>query len=136
MLKFKIENRRISYSFSFSGKYAVISGDSGTGKSSLFRLFQDADSGVRSIKFACDLPVIPISRDRDEVFLSSEHNVVFIMDENCQLLQRSNIAKLFQESDNYFIIITRKCLDWLPVSVDNVFKVVGKGKEHVLEQIA
>ena len=132
MPNFKISSRRVAYSFQFSGKYAVVTGNSGTGKSSLFRLFSDLDNGVRSIQSKCDLPVIPLYRDRDEVFLKSEHNVCFIMDENCQLLKRKDIATLLKESDNYFIIITRKRLDWLPVSVDNTFKIVSNGKLHEL----
>lgn len=135
MPSFKISNRRIKYSFSFEGKYAIIAGNSGTGKSSLFRLFSDLDGGVRSIQAECDLPVIPLYRDRDEVFLKSEQDVCFIMDENCQLLKRKDIVTLLKESHNYFIIITRKCLDWLPISVDSVFKIVSNGKLHKLEPL-
>ena len=45
-----------------------------------------------------------------------------------------NVASMLQESDNYFIIIYRKNLDFLPLCVENLYEMRTNGRGHWLVQ--
>ncbi len=45
-----------------------------------------------------------------------------------------NVASMLQESDNYFIIIYRKNLDFLPLCVENLHEMRTNGRGHWLVQ--
>lgn len=128
-LKLEIKSRRANYFLEFYGKYAVVTGNSGTGKTTFYRILQSYN-GKGSTSVTCDKPIKVLDVNADESILTKVNNHLIVIDENCALLHYPYIGKLLKESDNYFILICRKCIDWLPISVDNVFKVTSNGKYH------
>ena len=127
----KVNTKKINYRLEFNGKYALIIGDSATGKTTFHKAITTAASGHSgSTKVECEHSVIALASNADEILLEAYHDVVFVMDENCKLLHLKNIGTLLKNSDNYFVIISRKKFDWLPVSVDNVFKIKQSGQNY------
>ena len=106
-----------------------MTGNSGTGKTTFYRILQSYN-GKGSTSVTCDKPIKVLDVNADESILTKVNNHLIVIDENCALLHYPYIGKLLKESDNYFILICRKCMDWLPISVDNVFKVTSNGKYH------
>lgn len=128
----KVKTRKVDYEIEFNGKYAVVIGDSASGKTSLYKavlLINNGATGKTSID--CEYPVIAIEKNSDEDVLTKYHNHVLIFDEGCKLLRHKMIGTLLKNSDNYFIIMSRKKFDWLPVSVDNVFVIQQIGRKDV-----
>lgn len=122
-MKIEIGDTRIRYRIEIYGKYSVIAGDSGTGKTTLFELIQDYNDNPKLVKCKSDLPLVAIDRRAKEEILREYNNCLLVMDEDCRLLKQYNVASLLKESKNYFLIISRKNMNWLPLSVDNYYKL-------------
>lgn len=118
----KIGDTRIRYSLEFYGKYSVIAGDSGTGKTTFFELVQDYNDNPRLVKCDSSLPVYAIDKRADESVLTKYTNSILVMDEDNRLLRLYNTASLLKESSNYYIIISRVNMNWLPLSIDNYYQ--------------
>lgn len=122
-----VKTKRLCYEITFHGKYSIIRGDSGIGKTTLSRLLLRAELQKQAVRVECNLQVVTISATADEDVLQKHSNTVFVIDENCLLLRQSNIARILKESNNYFIIITRKQLGYLPISVDSFYSLLTVG---------
>ncbi len=142
-MKIEIGDTRIRYRIEIYGKYSVIAGDSGTGKTTLFELIQDYNDNPKLVKCRSDLPLVAIDRRAKDEILREYEDCLLVMDEDCRLLKQYNVASLLQESNNYFLIISRKNMNWLPLSVDNYYKLeyknginynIPKYKRHLKEE--
>lgn len=121
-MKIEIGDTRIRYSLEFYGKYSVIAGDSGIGKTTFYELVQDYNDNPRLVKCKSDYPLIAVDKRADESVLEKYQNSILVMDEDCKLLKSFHAGSLFKASKNYFIIISRKNMNWLPLSVDNYYQ--------------
>lgn len=127
----KVKTRKIDYEISFDGKYVLVVGDSATGKTTFHSAITVANTrGNGTVKVECEYPVVAISKTANSSVFNQYHNTVLVIDENCNLLHHRNIASLLRESDNWFIILTRKKIDWLPISVDSVFTMEKHGRKN------
>ena len=105
-MKIEIGDTRIRYRIEIYGKYSVIAGDSGTGKTTLFELIQDYNDNPKLVKCRSDLPLVAIDRRAKDEILREYEDCLLVMDEDCRLLKQYNVASLLQESNNYFLIIS------------------------------
>ncbi len=120
MLRILIKNNRLSYDFSFSGKFLVVTGDSGTGKSKLWELVRSYNmepDAVECLGYP-DLQAIEMVSELEGA--KTKSGIVFFIDEFSPIFRHPDRGKLFLESNNFFVIIRRSIkLDDLPVSLDN-----------------
>ena len=117
----EVTSKRLIYKLDIKGKYSVIQGDSGNGKTNLCKLLWDRAGGDKTIKINCELPVITLGTPSTGEELSNVKDFVVVIDENCMVLQQPDVARILKESDNYFVIISRDTLDFLPLCVENIY---------------
>lgn len=130
----EIETKRLKYKLDIKGKYSVIQGDSGNGKTNMCRLLQQRMTGDKTIKISSKLPVITLASFDDGSGLKDTRNSVIVLDENYKILREPDAASILRESDNYFVIISRKNLDFLPLCVENLYEMQTNGRGHWLQQ--
>lgn len=121
-----IETKKINYQMEFYGKYNMFMGESATGKTSLCNIISSYNSAKLNgeftrIKLEASHDIIVVHNDSDETILKDKENKIILIDEDSNLLHRYDTGTLLQNSNNYFVIICRKLLDYIPVSVDNIY---------------
>lgn len=129
-----IKTARLEYRFEINGKYTIIQGDSGTGKTTFYSLVSAMYNEPKSVQNISGELLVPVGIDADESVLKKYEGKILVLDENCTLFKKYNIATLFKDSKNYFIIINRsiETLGYLPIHVDNIFYMKTSGKFHTL----
>lgn len=130
----EIETKRLKYELDIKGKYSVIQGDSGNGKTNMCKLLQQKLTGDKTVRVNSELPVVTIAPFDDGSGLQNIQNSIVAIDENYKILKEPDVAGILQESDNYFIIICRKNLDFLPLCVENLYEMVTNGRGHWIKQ--
>lgn len=130
----EIETKRLKYELDIKGKYSVIQGDSGSGKTNMCRLLQQKLTGDKTVKVTSRLPVVTIAPFDNGNGLQGIQNSIVIIDENYKILREPDVASILQKSDNYFIIIYRKNLDFLPLCVENLYEMETNGRVHWIRQ--
>lgn len=125
-MRLKYKARGMEMVLELGGKFNVIAGDSGSGKTLLanmadsFRqLYEDDIPGVLIPK-----PVVS-SVVRFEKYIPVWHDAVFIIDEGFSNEDLRELMPLMLESDNYYIFITRDGLAEVPYGISCVFWVSG-----------
>ena len=120
----------VEYEFTFKQKYLFIRGDSGRGKSTLIELVEvylrDPDSvtclGDSNFKFLTDMRAL-------------DPGYIYFFDEDDPLLTSEN-AKLFNTTDSYFVIISRRRnLDFLKTGLDSLCEIVTNGSYHTIKPV-
>ena len=120
----------VEYEFTFKQKYLFIRGDSGRGKSTLIELIEvyrrDPDSisclGDSNLKIIIDIEAL-------------KPGCIYFFDEDDPLLTSEN-AKLFNNTDSYFVIITRnRNLDFLKTGLDSLCEIVTNGRYHTIKPV-
>lgn len=76
------------------------------------------------------MPVIAFNPESDGTELKRITGSVIVIDEGYALMRQRNTASILRESDNYFIIISRKPIDYLPLCVENLYEMCTSGREH------
>lgn len=122
----RVASNKVIYDFTISRKYTVVVGDSGTGKSSLIDMLRDR----RGINVQCkvDLMTLPVNKNEYEIILSGASNAIIFIDESVQDSWSFDFARLLKESDNYFVIFSRKVPDTLPVSISEIYHIKSSNK--------
>lgn len=130
----EIETKRLKYELDIKGKYSVIQGDSGNGKTNMCKLLQQRMTGDKTIKISSEIPVVTLASFDSGSGLRDIQNSVVVLDENYKILREPDAAAMLQESDNYFVIIYRKNLDFLPLCIENLYEMQTNGRGHWLRQ--
>ena len=120
----------VEYEFTFKQKYLFIRGDSGRGKSTLIELIEvyrrDPDSvaclGDSNLKIITDIEAL-------------KPGYIYFFDEFDPLLTSEN-AKLFNTTDSYFVIISRRRnLDFLKTGLDSLCEIATNGSYHTIKPV-
>ena len=61
-------------------------------------------------------------------------NAVVVIDEGSKFVFSKEFASKVKGCDNYFLIITRSYLSQLPYSVDEIYRIKGRGKSKEFER--
>lgn len=144
MVNIKLRTSKTSFNLSFSGKYNIIIGNSGTKKSFFVNI---AASSYKPNKlFHMDTSIDDKFVDKSCVHIITNHHNnndlsimkrykghIFIIDEFSDIFSNKDFPSIVQDSENYFIFISRKIYGWLPVSIDSIyqFRVIGKNVTNV-----
>ena len=132
-----IQNKKIRYDFEIRRNITVIRGDSATGKTTLVEMVHEYyENGVNSgIELQCEKTCLVIEGRNWELILSSIKNSIVFIDEGNSFVGSKEFAKVIQESDNYYVIVTREALPTLPYSVNEIYGIRNSGKYGGLKQI-
>ncbi len=121
----KVHNKRVSFTIELERNITIISGNSATGKTTL----------VNSILFYEELGVksgVSIESDKEcrvlrgKNWYSDLQNIsdsfVFI-DEGNEFIVSKEFAAAIQNTDNYYVFVTRENLHQLPYSVNSILQL-------------
>lgn len=134
-----VESPRLKYEFDIKRNITIIQGDSATGKTTLVDLIRDyAIRGKASpIRIESDVPCEVFNgTDRDwRITLQTKaHSIIFI-DEGYTFISTKEFAETVRETDNYYVLITRRSLPCLPYSIFEIYGIRTSGKYHFPEQV-
>lgn len=126
--KIVIHDTNVRYELELERNITIIKGKSGTGKSNLCRMIEDAVYSKRETGVHCNctdkLRMLRLG-DNWESIINDSHNKIFIVDEYVEYIYTNSFARVVNNSDNYFIIITRSSnLTNLGFSVDSIFELI------------
>ena len=130
----RVSGNRVTYELTIKRNITIICGDSATGKTTLLEMIDTclrygSDSGIQ---LECDVPVqVYITDNRRENWKTQleemEGGIVFIEEMN-SFIKTQEFAEYVGHSRSYFVLVTRWSLKNLPYSVEEVYKLVEKGK--------
>ncbi len=131
----KVHNSRVRFSFSLRRNITVIVGDSGTGKSILYDLVAEhmrlgAASGVT---VECEKNCVALVDMIWQNQLAETSDSIVFVDEGADYVTSKAFAVQVRDSDNYYVIITRRPLHQLPYSIDEIYQIKMSGKTHTFE---
>ena len=131
--KLCISTNKISYSIDIDRAITIISGDSGTGKTTLYEIIRFMNKGGKGVKCNIREMVVALESDDDwEELINKSSNKIFIADENVSYIYRDEFADLAQSSDNYFVFITRRKMSNYTYSYKSIYKLVSNGLNNKL----
>lgn len=125
--KIVIHDTNVRYELELERNITIIKGKSGTGKTNLYRMIEDVVYSKRGTGVHCNctdkLRVLRLGDDWESIIRDS-HNKIFVADEYIDYVYTNSFARVVNNSDNYFIIITRSSnLTNLGFSVDSIFEL-------------
>lgn len=118
-----VRNKYVEYTFKVNRKISLLTGASATGKTSLVDALRNDFSVVTSTVEV----YAPLPKDVYSV-LSSVHNSIIVLDEECSFLGSDAFSTAAKVTDNYLVLITRKNLEALPFSILSIFEFKERAK--------
>lgn len=130
-IKVSVKNRHIGFLFTLERNITVLTGNSGTGKTKLINMVRSfAELGKSSgVTLNCHRPCIVLEGRNWESELEQTHESVVFVEESTPFLTSHAFAKAIQNSDNYYVLVTREPLQQIPYSIDCV-KLISKNGKH------
>lgn len=131
-----VQNKRIRYDFELKRNITIIRGDSATGKTALIDMVREfyqngADGGV---ELKCERVCVVLEGRNWEVLLAGIHESIVFIDEGNDFVASKDFAARIQNSDNYYVIVTRERLSTLPYSVEEIYGIRDSGKYGSLKR--
>lgn len=124
-----VSNRYLKYEFDIKRNLTVIKGNSATGKTTLLEMLreyqEEEDSGI---SVQCDKECIVLyGKDWQRKLQDITDSIVFI-DESGRFTKSEDFAKTIQNSNNYYVIVSREKLSNLPYSIQEIYGIRENGK--------
>ena len=135
--KIRIQNKRIRYEFEIKRNITILQGESATGKTTLIDMVREFEqNGVNSgIQLSCRKSCTVLEGKNWKVLLSVIRDSIVFIDEGNNFVKSKEFATVIQNSDNYYVIVTRESLPALPYSVSEIYGIRNSGKYGFLEQV-
>lgn len=132
-----IQNKRIKYEFELRRNITVLRGDSATGKTNLIEMVREyADNGsTSSIELVCDKSCYILEGSTWQGQLSVMKDSIVFIDEGNPFVLTNEFATAIQQTDNYYVIVSRESLPNLPYSVEEIYGIRLSRKYGGLKQI-
>lgn len=125
-----VQNSNVRYDFEIHRNITIIKGDSATGKTTLVEMIHEYyENGISSgIELSCTRICTVLSgRDWKAVLETMKERIIFI-DEGNAFIYTTEFARAVQQSNNYYVIVTREGLVNLPYSVEEIYGIRESGK--------
>ncbi len=125
-----IQNKRIRYDFEICRNITIIRGDSATGKTALVDMVRESyqngqDSGI---ELKCDKSCVVLEGREWETILAGIRNSIIFIDEGNSFVASKEFAAAIQQTDNYYVLVTRESLSTLPYSITEIYGIRTSGK--------
>lgn len=135
-IRIKVSNQRNSYDFTLKRNITILRGNSGTGKTTLYDMVRDYNNLGKESGVKISGGKIAVLEGKNwERELDNLEKTVVVIDEGSKFISSPEFAKKIAACDNYFLLITRNYLEQLPYSVDEIYRIKGRGKNKSLEKI-
>lgn len=131
-----VQNSVVRYDFTIRRNIIIIKGDSATGKTTLVEMVGEFyENGEASgVELNCEKVCAVLSGRDWKSALDTMHERIVFIDEGNRFVLSPEFAKAAQESDNYYVIVTREGLPNLPYSVEEIYGIRESGKYASLKQ--
>ena len=134
-----IEAERLKYEFEIKRNVTVVQGDSATGKTTLVDLIQTYGRYGREsgIMMTSDVPCVAFTGDAGlwKTVLDAYEDSIIFFDEDYSFIFTTDFAEAIRNSSNYYVIITRQPLNYIPYSVNEIYGIRTTGKYHFPDKI-
>lgn len=129
-IKITIKNKHITFQIVLDRNITILTGDSGTGKTKLINMVRSfAELGKSSgVTLNCEKPCIVLAGKNWDYELGQTHDSVIFVEESTYFLNTYDFAKAIQDTDNYYVLVTREPLPQIPYSIDSVKLISKHGK--------
>ena len=119
----EVWNKRVRYALKIRRNITVITGDSGTGKTTLVKMIDAYDNnGVSSgVHLKCNVRCTYLHGRNWRDDLDKINNSIVFIDEQSSFIIKKEFAVAIQGTDNYYVLITRYNLEALPYSVHEIY---------------
>ena len=131
-----VSTKRLKYDFVIRRNITIIQGNSATGKTTLVDMIREAvnnPSGA-SVDLICDKKCFVLDGTLWKEQLTAVSNSIVFIDEGNEFIKTIEFSKFIQNTDNYYVIVTRESLPTLPYSVEEIYGIKSSGKYGKLEQ--
>ena len=124
-----VSNKYLKYEFTIRRNITVIKGNSATGKTTLIEMLreynEEEDSGIT---VQCDKKcVVLYGKDWEKKLQDITDSIVFI-DESGRFTKSTDFASAIQNTNNYYVIVSREKLSALPYSIQEIYGIRENGK--------
>lgn len=131
-----VQNKKIKYDFEIKRNITVIRGDSATGKTTLVDMIREyyengEDSGI---ELNCQKECIVLEGRSWHSQLNLFTSCIIFIDEGNNFVSSKEFAEAIQNTNNYYVIVTRESLPALPYSVSEIYGIRNSGKYGHLKQ--
>jgi replication-associated recombination protein RarA len=132
-----IRRNKLKYELTITDRYSIVCGGSGTGKTTVCdfistKYIEAINQSVKTISIEINgeaweeannkvyyLPYGVQPRD----FLKDKKKSIVFIDEYHEIFKKSNLKTKLNNLDNYFVLITRKCIGSLSIDVKSIFEI-------------
>ena len=131
-----VANEMVKYDFDIRRNITIIKGDSATGKTTMVEMIREfyEDGESSGVRLNCEKECRPLAGRDWKILLQAATDCIVFIDENNDFLPTQDFAEAVQNSDNYYVIVTREGLPNLPYSVDEIYGIRISGKYAGLKQ--
>ena len=134
--KVVVGTKYLKYEFELRRNLTIIRGDSATGKTTLVDMIRthmnDGESGPVTLN--CDKGCYVVEGNLWKGQLDNIQDSIVFIDEGNEFVKTKDFARAIQQTDNYYVIVTREGLPALPYSVEEVYGIRTSGKYGALKQ--
>lgn len=131
-----VQNKRIRYNFEIKRNITIIRGDSATGKTTLVDMIREyfENGNASGVELNCDKQCTVLNGRTWEGQLSMMQDSIVFIDEGNNFIMSSEFAAAIQNTDNYYVIVTREGIPTLPYSVSEIYGIRNSGKYGSLKR--
>ena len=134
--KVVVGTKYLKYEFELRRNLTIIRGNSATGKTTLVDMIRthmnDGESGPVTLN--CDKSCYVVEGNLWKGQLDNIQDSIVFIDEGNEFVKTKDFARAIQQTDNYYVIVTREGLPALPYSVEEVYGIRTSGKYGTLKQ--
>lgn len=131
-----VSTKRLKYDFELRRNLTIVRGDSATGKTTLVDMIQDYVNNPSGtpVELVCDKKCYVLQGTLWKQQLAGISDSIVFIDEGNEFIKTQEFSGEIQETDNYYVIITREALPSLPYSVEEIYGIRTSGKYGTLKQ--
>lgn len=132
-----VQNTKIRYDFEIRRNITVIKGNSATGKTTLVELIREyyEDGEESGVSLTCEKECSVLEGKDWEAVLATKQDAILFIDEGNRFVFSKEFARAIQETDNYYVIVTREGLVNLPYSIEEIYGIRESGKYASIKQV-
>ena len=132
-----VQNTKIRYDFEIRRNITVIKGNRATGKTTLVELIREyyEDGEESGVSLTCEKECSVLEGKDWEAVLATKQDAILFIDEGNRFVFSKEFARAIQETDNYYVIVTREGLVNLPYSIEEIYGIRESGKYASIKQV-